>query len=71
MKSKFRLFLFALGLSASYAYAAGDYNACVADCQVTYEACMESGKYMPSYCVPRLNSCVAWCDSWDGKGPIP
>ena len=71
MKNKIRLFLFALGLSASYAYAQVDYNTCIEICEDEFIDCLTVDNQPPRYCVPRLTSCKNWCNGWSGTGPIP
>lgn len=71
MKKKIGLFLFALGLSASYVYADDD-TACIMDCHAKYVDCMSRGYFTPNYCQGRMSVCSAMCDgSYGGTGPIP
>ena len=70
MKKKIGLFLFALGLSASYAYAGDDYIACFESCFARYDACVAGG-YGENFCGYHQSRCLAMCDGWDGNGDIP
>jgi len=71
LKNKIGLFLFALGLSASYAHADTDYATCFQTCWDQYDACLSLGNFSSNFCGHRMSICAAMCDGWDGTGDIP
>jgi len=71
LKKQIGLFLFALGLSASYAYADDAWTTCFLDCQAKYDDCLARGNFTLNYCGHRMSICAAMCDGWDGTGDIP
>lgn len=62
IKKLMLVFLFALGLSGSYAFAdeADDAAACVDGCVVKYNDCMRD--FSLGYCSQRLQQCSARCE---------
>ena len=60
MKKKLSLFLFALGLSASYAFASGD--PCMDTCLLKYNDCLTKPWLPAGYCNMRFQNCIAACD---------
>jgi hypothetical protein len=58
MKKTLKLFLFALGLGASFAYAAPNYNTCMNQCLYELNACHASGS---KTCSGAYATCIGDC----------
>ncbi|MDN2705513.1 hypothetical protein O3301_24760 [Janthinobacterium sp. SUN211] len=62
MFKKLGFFLFAMGLSASYAIAGGGDPECYSQCNAELEQCMTSQPGSPGACRRMQQICYASCD---------
>ena len=60
MKLKLALFMFAIGLGGSFAYAAETSGtSCTSYCYTTYNKCMRNS--YPDFCREQLDECLQRC----------
>lgn len=63
MKKKVALFLFALGMGTSFAFAGPSYSYCKAKCASEYKACLASGT-PKAECDSDRQTCIPDCMLW-------